>query len=211
MDWREAPATYALAAVTIVVSAIVLVPGGDQGAAAAAGGFIPARVSDGALHGFASPVPVWLTPLTATLLHGGWFHLIFNIVMLVFCGRESERALGTANLLLLYLLGAYAAAAGQWVQDPASVTPTIGASGAISALVAAYALLYGRNRARAVGPLPAGLIHALWLGAAWTGINLLLGLTTAMGQPIAVGAHIGGFLIGLALARPLLIWRYRSA
>jgi membrane associated rhomboid family serine protease len=89
--------------------------------------------------------------------------------------------------------------------------PMIGASGAISAIVAAYAMLYGGSRTQGVGPLPAGLIHALWLGAAWTGINLLIGLTTMMGQPVAIGAHIGGFLIGLILARPLLLWRYRKA
>lgn len=214
MDWRETPATLAIAGLTVAVSAVLLLVGGDQ--AVLAGGFIPARLSAAVVAGTAATggavlVPVWLTPLSATLLHGGWVHLGFNVVMLVFCGRESERALGSANIVLLYLLGAYAAAAGQWVQDPTSLSPTIGASGAISALVAAYALLYGRSRARAIGPLPAGLIHALWLGAAWIAINILMGLTYATSQPIAVGAHIGGFLVGLALARPLLLWRYRNA
>ncbi|MBN8807252.1 MAG: rhomboid family intramembrane serine protease [Sphingomonas sp.] len=209
MDWRDTPATVALVALTTIVSAVLLLFGGDQ--AVVAGGFIPAHVSRVVTPEQLGPVPVFLTPLTATLLHGGWLHLLFNMVMLGFCGRETERALGWANVLLLYLLGAYAAATGQWLQDSSSLAPMIGASGAISALVASYSLLYGRHRARALGPVPAWIVQAVWLGAAWTGINLMLGFTNAMGQPIAIGAHIGGFVVGLLLARPLLQWRYRRA
>jgi membrane associated rhomboid family serine protease len=156
-------------------------------------------------------IPAWLTPLTCTLLHGSVLHLLFNMGMLVYCGRETERALGSASILVLYLVGAYAAAAGQWAQDPTSMVPTIGASGAIAAIIAAYALLYGRNRARKIGPFSASVIHALWLGAAWTIINLLINLAMLSDQPVAVGAHIGGFLAGLLLMRPLLLWRYRKA
>jgi len=192
--------------VTILVSALVGLAGKGQ-TAPLIGGFIPALVSDPG----ATTIPVWLTPLTATLLHGGVFHLLFNMVMLVYCGRETERALGSGGVAVLYLIGAYAAAAAQWVQDPQSMMPMIGASGAISAIVAAYALLYGRNRARQVGPLSAGLIHALWLGAAWTIINLLISFATLTDQPVAIGAHIGGFLAGLVLTRPLLLWHYRHA
>ncbi|MBS0479138.1 MAG: rhomboid family intramembrane serine protease [Proteobacteria bacterium] len=179
--------------------------------AALVGGFIPALAPDRAVAWSGPAIPAWLTPLTATLLHGGVFHLLFNMVMLVYCGREAERALGSGAIGALYVIGAYAAAAGQWVQDPHSMMPMIGASGAISAIVAAYALLYGRNRARGVGPLSAGLLHALWLGATWTIINLLIGYATLTDQPVAIGAHIGGFLAGLAMTRPLLLWRYRDA
>jgi membrane associated rhomboid family serine protease len=196
--------------VTTIVSAAVLLSG-YLGAATLLGGFIPALVPDKsiAISGFA--IPAWLTPLTCTLLHGSAIHLLFNMVMLIYCGRETERALGSGGVSVLYLLGAYAAAAGQWAQDPASATPTIGASGAIAAIIAAYALLYGRNRARQVGPLSAGLLHALWLGLAWTVINLMFNLAMLTDQPVAIGAHIGGFLAGLVLTRPLLLWRYRGA
>ena len=88
----------------------------------------------------------------------------------------------------------------------------IGASGAISAILAVYALLFGRNEVKAFGPIPAHWVRALWLALAWTGVQFLIGLSTAGGSyHIAVAAHVGGFLIGLALARPLLAWRYRGA
>lgn len=193
---------------TTIVSAIVLLSG-YLGLATGMGGFIPALVS--AKLVVAPTIPVWLTPLTCTLLHGSALHLLFNMVMLIYCGRETERALGSGAVAVLYLVGAYAAAAGQWAQNPLSTMPTIGASGAIAAIIAAYALLFGRNRARRVGPLSASLLHALWLGAAWTVINLLINLAMLSAQPVAVGAHIGGFLAGLVLTRPILLWRYRKA
>ena len=88
----------------------------------------------------------------------------------------------------------------------------IGASGAISALLGAYALLYGQRRASVGNPRFGNALNVLWLAAAWVGLQLLIGL--AMSGPdggIAIGAHIGGFIAGLALARPLLLWRYRTA
>jgi membrane associated rhomboid family serine protease len=194
--------------VTTIVSVIVLLSG-YLGLATGMGGFIPALVS--AKLVVAPTIPVWLTPLTCSLLHGSALHLLFNMVMLIYCGRETERALGSGGVAVLYLVGAYAAAAGQWAQNPLSTMPTIGASGAIAAIIAAYALLFGRNRARRVGPLSASLLHALWLGAAWTVINLLINLAMLSAQPVAVGAHIGGFLAGLILTRPILLWRYRKA
>ena len=53
-------------------------------------------------------------------MHGGWIHLLFNMVMLVYCGREAERALGSVNIALLYVIGAYAAAAAQYLAGPAN-------------------------------------------------------------------------------------------
>lgn len=211
MRGSPAPATIAITAVTVLVSAAVMLQGWGF-IAPIAGGFIPARLPDLGIAGYDGfLVPAWLTPLSAALLHGGWFHLIFNMVMLAYTGRETERALGSVNLVLLYLVGAFAAAAGQWAQDPSSTVPMVGASGAASAVVAAYAMLYGRGRAKAIGPIPDWLVHAVWLGVAWIAINAAIGYVMLMGQPIAVGAHIGGFVAGLILARPMLLWRYRKA
>lgn len=156
-------------------------------------------------------VPAWLTPLSATLIHGGLAHLALNLVMFVYCGQLAERTLGATGIVSLYVVGAYAAALGHWAFEPGSAVPMIGASGAISAVVAAYALLYGERRARGIGPIPAGVVHVAWLAAAWVGIQLLVGVAGVGGVTIAVGAHIGGFIAGLALARPLLLWRYRAA
>src|SRR6478609_8861224 len=98
-------------------------------------GFIPLRVGmPGVVH---PAMPVFLTPLTATLVHSGLVHLGFNLLILVWCGVQVERVLGATGLVILYLFGAYAAAGAQWAVDPMGATPVIGASGAISAVMGA--------------------------------------------------------------------------
>ncbi|TXC71121.1 rhomboid family intramembrane serine protease [Sphingomonas ginsenosidivorax] len=212
MRFFEARATAILTIATLVVSGLILLTGSLPWWAVNAG-FIPLRVDAAfaaAAHNFA--VPMWATPLTATFVHGGVAHVAFNMVMLAFCGLAVERAIGSAGVVVLYVVGAYAAALGHWAFGPHSVAPMIGASGAISAIVGAYALLYGERQAKALGPVPAGVVHVAWLAAAWIGIQLLTGLAGfGSGAPIAIGAHIGGFVAGLILARPLLLWKYRAA
>jgi membrane associated rhomboid family serine protease len=172
-------------------------------------GFIPLRFV-AVTTGFV--VPTWLTPLTSTLAHGDLIHLGFNGLMLVYCGRMVEAVLGRGPLLVLYVVGAYVAAAAQFLIDPMSPVPMIGASGAISAVLAVYALLFGRNDVKRWGPIPAHWIRAIWLAIAWTGVQWMVGLASRGGNyQIATAAHVGGFLAGLALARPLLAWRYRGA
>lgn len=212
MRFSDAPATYVIAGITILVFAILTLAGLEPRAALTAG-FIPALV------GMAVPpqlagllLPWWLTPLSTTLVHAGFLHLALNMVMLVLAGRQTERVLGWAGIAVLYLVGAYVAAAGQWALDPNAIDPMVGASGAISAIIAANATLFTQSRARRIGPLSPRIVHVLWLGAAWIGIQLLIGVAGAAGPThIAIGAHIGGFIAGLLLARPLLMWRYRGA
>ncbi len=184
------------------------------------GGFIPARFDAGgqalveATYGAEGItfVPAALTPLSATFVHANIVHLGFNLLMLGFCGRFVELALGARGLVLLYLLGAYAGALAQFFGDPHGLTPMVGASGAISALLGAYALLFGERRGRLATHRYGKALHIMWLAAAWIGFQSLLGLATAQGgSAIAIAAHIGGFLAGLLLARPLLLWRHRSA
>lgn len=196
-------------AVVTVFSFVLLNVIGKQNVAAMVGGFIPARLSGLTVVG---ALPVWLTPLSATLLHGGALHIGFNLLMLFFCGREDEVALGRAGIVVLYVVGAYAAAAAQYLSGPLSTVPMVGASGAISALVGAYAILYGQRRPSKLPPEVARWIHIAWLAVAWIVVQLLLGLASRTeGMAIAAAAHIGGFLAGLVLARPLLRWRYRKA
>ena len=214
MRFADAPVTVAIAAVTTVVSALIFITGWLP-YAALAGGFIPARfAADVSIEHVAWLAPAWLTPLSATLIHGGFAHLALNLVMFVFCGLMTERAIGGRGMAVLYIVGAYAAALVQWGFGPLSDTPMIGASGAISAVVAAHALLYGQPRTRAIGPVSANVLHVVWLAVGWIGIQTLIGLTGMAGggdATIAIGAHIGGFIAGLALARPLLLWKYRGA
>lgn len=173
-------------------------------------GFIPARVSGMGTDFWA--VPVWLTPLTSALLHAGLFHLVMNMAMLGFTGKETEKAVGPSGIAILYLIGAYVAAFAQWLSDPQAMIPMIGASGAASAVVGAYSLLFGRSRAKAIGPVPALAVHVIWLAVAWTAVNLLTAYAfLTAGVAVAAAAHIGGFIAGLALAKPLLLWKWRGA
>jgi membrane associated rhomboid family serine protease len=209
---RRAPATLAIAVATAVIGGLLML-GNYVGYAAIYAGFIPARVSGGVpMLDQAGLLPVALTPFTATLVHANILHLLFNLMMLGYTGAATERALGSRGILVLYPVGAVAAVIAHYLYDPASAVPMIGASGAISAIVGAYSLLYSRSRARALGPLSAQAVHVLWLVAAWAAINLLIGVATAgTGMPIAGAAHVGGFIAGIALARPLKRWYWEAA
>jgi membrane associated rhomboid family serine protease len=208
-SWRAAPVTIAIAAATAFAWLVAVVLRIEP-VAAVWGGFIPDRVTG--LPGDDVLAPVWLTPLTATLVHGGIVHLLFNLLILLFCGRAIEPIVGRAGLLILYVVGAYAAAAAHFFVNFETSAPMIGASGAISAVLGAYALLFGRNKVNIANQRLAILLHALWLGAAWVVLQLLTGFAfETLGTRIAIAAHIGGFLAGLLLAKPLLLLRYRNA
>lgn len=210
MEWaRQSRVTVAIAVVTALAFFASLMAGPHILLQA---GFIPLRARvEVPLYGLPfGLVPFFLTPLTATLLHGGWLHLGFNLLMLVYCGRQVETALGGLRLALLYVVGAYVAALAQLLIDPASPTPMIGASGAISAVLGTYAMLFGRGRVKAFGPVPGTVVRAVWLAVAWTVLQWGIGIAAGPGPfSIATAAHIGGFVAGLVLTWPLLEWRYR--
>lgn len=205
--------TNGIAAVTIVAFLMLFLTGQIDNAAIL-GGFIPARFVHPQLLAGIAAVPVWLTPLSCTLIHAGWLHLGFNMLMLLFCGRQVEHVLDKGATLFLYIAGAYGATFTQWAIDPSSAEPMVGASGAISAVMGTYALLYSQQKVRAIGPFSANVVRLVWLAAGWIAIQLMIGIGTAGGVAdigkIAVVAHIGGFLVGLLLTRPLLLWRFRK-
>lgn len=171
------------------------------------GGFIAARFEpDFPVIGV---VPALLTPLTATLLHSGIMHILFNMVTLYYCGRQVEAVLGPVALAILYLVGAYAAALAHYLSNPLQLAPMVGASGAISAVIGTYAMLFSNSETKAVGPIPAYWVRALWLAAAWVGVQWMIGFSgLGGGVTIAIWAHVGGFLAGILLARPLVKRRY---
>ncbi|HEV2567725.1 rhomboid family intramembrane serine protease [Sphingomonas sp.] len=196
--------------VIATIAAFLLVAIAGWGASASLyGGFIPARVSG--LLQVPGALPVWLTPLSATLLHAGLMHIAFNMLMFLYIGRFTENVIGGAASAVLYVAGAYAAALLHWAIDPLQTVPMVGASGAISATFGAYAVFYGRDRTRGVGPLSGYAVRIIWLASAWIFVQSLIGIAAFGGGQVAIFAHIGGFIIGLALARPLLLWRYRKA
>ena len=202
-------ATVAITAVT-VIAWILTVAAGQSDNATLAMGFIPARFS-----GLPVPwpaLPAFLTPLSATLVHSGFIHLGFNMLIFVWCGTNVERVLGWFGVLALYLVGAFVAAFAQWGVDPYSTVPMIGASGAISAVIGAFALSFGRPRRFTSSPTANRWINALWLMVAWVVLQLMMGwLGDQQGYLLATPAHVGGFAAGLLLQRPLLLWKYRKA
>ena len=202
-------ATFWIAVITALVSIVTGL--GSLGVQAPLSlGFVPARLS-GLAFPF-SAVPVFLTPLTATLVHGGTLHLGFNLLMLVWCGLAVERVLGRGALIFLYVIGAYAAMAAQWASDPAGTGPVIGASGAISALIGAYALSFGRPKLVSKNMRLNRWLHIAGLAVAWAILQVMVGWSAGQqGMLLATPAHIGGFVAGLLLQRPLLLWRYRRA
>ena len=202
-------ATVAITAATALAWLITVALGLDNQAAQAMG-FIPARLS-----GVQAPwaaVPAVLTPLSATLVHSGVIHIGFNLLIFVWCGTAVERVLGRGPLFLIYLVGVYAAAAGQWLVDPNNTVPMIGASGAISAVMGAFALSFGRAKQVTRSARVNRWINIVWLLVAWVVLQVLVGWAAgAEGYLLATPAHVGGFLAGLLVQRPLLLWKYRSA
>jgi membrane associated rhomboid family serine protease len=202
-------ATIVIALVT-ALAWLLTAATGRMDEAATTMGFIPARLSG--LVDLSPAVPAVLTPLSSTLVHGGLLHVAFNLLMLVWCGTAVERALGRGALLLLYAIGAYAAAGAQWLVDPGSIVPVIGASGAISAVIGAFALSFGEPKRITRSARLNRLVNAAWLLAAWVVMQMMIGwLAGGQGLLVATPAHVGGFLAGLLLQRPLLLWRYRNA
>lgn len=202
-------ATNAIVALTAIAFAVFAVLGWREWPALSLG-FIPARLSGVAIDW--SAAPALLTPLTATIVHAGLLHLGFNLLILWWCGTAVERVVGSSGLITLYVVGAYAAAGLQWLADPMEVTPMIGASGAVSAVIGAYSLSFGRAKRITRSASVNRLLNSLWLLAAWIVLQLMTGyLAGQEGTMLATPAHIGGFVAGLLLQRPLLLLRYRSA
>lgn len=202
-------ATVILSAIIGFLWIIVAMIGADQRAAVLMG-FIPARLSG--LVDLSPAVPTVLTPLSATLVHGGLFHVAFNLLVFMWCGTLVERVLGAKALVALFVVGAYAAALAQWAVDPASSLPMIGASGAVSAVIGAFALSFGKQKQIVSSRSLNRLLNVLWLLASWIVLQLMTGwIAGEQGMLLATAAHIGGFLTGLLLQRPLLLWRYRDA
>jgi membrane associated rhomboid family serine protease len=149
-------------------------------------------------------LPPWATMFTSMFLHGGWFHLIGNMIFLWIFGNNVEDALNHFRYLVLYLASGVAAALGQGLSDPGSHVPMIGASGAIAGVLGAYAVLCPRANVHVfvwiviffrVVNVPAWTLLGLWFV-----MQLISGLDQQRGQPgVAFWAHIGGFVTGMIL------------
>ena len=150
-------------------------------------------------------VPTWATVITSMFLHGGWMHLLGNMLYLWIFGNNVEDAMGYGRFVFFYLLCGVAAVAAHGFSDPESAVPMIGASGAISGVLGAYLLLF--PRARVLVGLPLGFylhvvkLPAYWVLAFWFVLQLISAALTSAegGGGVAWLAHVGGFMAGMAL------------
>jgi membrane associated rhomboid family serine protease len=148
------------------------------------------------------------TVATAMFIHGGWLHLIGNMLYLWVFGDNVEDAMGHGRYLLFYLLAGVGAVALQVYVDPNSRVPMVGASGAIAGVLGAYLVLYPRATIAVLipwlwffgaFPVPAAFLIVFWfLLQLFSGVAAL-GTATGVTEGVAFWAHVGGFGTGLAL------------
>jgi membrane associated rhomboid family serine protease len=147
--------------------------------------------------------PHFVTVLTSMFMHGGWLHIIGNMWFLWVFGNNIEDATGHARFGVFYLLCGVLAAGTQLLADPHSRVPMVGASGAISGVLGAYIRLYPRVRVHTLLTLgffvTTVVLPAYLMLGYWFVIQLLLGTVSRTTGGIAVWAHVGGFVAGVAL------------
>ena len=156
------------------------------------------------------------TLITSQFLHGGWFHLLGNMLYLWIFGNNVEDRFGRVGFLVFYLAGGVLAGLSQVAIDPASTIPTIGASGAIAAVLGAYFVLFPRARVTSLVFLgffyqlidvPAIIVLGFWFVLQVIDGLASVGVTQTGG--VAVFAHIGGFVAGALAARIIVTWSTR--
>ena len=215
---RRPVVTYALIAANVAVFIYQLSLGSRLGNAfVAAYGAVPfeiTRMTDlvgdvkaglPLLH-FPGPYPIFLTLFTSMFLHGGLAHLGGNMLFLWIFGNNVEDILGPVRFVIFYLACGLAAHALHIASDPSSMIPTVGASGAVSGLLAAYLVAFPRARILTLmflgffvrmAVLPAFVIIIYWFVIQFVFAFASLGGTGGGG--VAFFAHVGGFLAGIAL------------
>lgn len=149
-------------------------------------------------------------------LHGGWMHLLGNMLFLYIFGDNLEDVMGHLGFAVFYLLSGLAAAFLQYAADPMSEIPMVGASGAIAGVMGGYLLLFPKARVDVlliififirIIPVPAWIMLGLWFA-----FQMFAGFTTPTdGGGVAYWAHAGGFVAGLVLALPVFLRRGGAA
>jgi rhomboid family protein len=162
---------------------------------------VPAAISSG--HNL-------VTIFTAMFMHGGWMHIIGNMVFLWAFGPEMEDAMGHVRYVVFYLLGGVIAMLAQVAAAPTSMVPCIGASGAIAAVMGAFIVTYPRDQIKSlliilifvrITFIPAALLIGIWFLIQLFHAGAVANVQTG---GVAYLAHVGGFVFGAATAR---LWR----
>ncbi len=164
-------------------------------------GLVPAAITHGIL-----PAGGYATLVSSMFLHGGWMHIIGNMMYLWIFGNNVEDSMGHLRFVTFYLLTGVLAACAHIAIQPSSIVPTIGASGAVSGILGAYLILYPRARIKTLLPLgifltvvhlPAWFFLIFWIG--WQFLSQALVPVGPNAGGVAYAAHIGGFIAGVLL------------
>ncbi len=155
-----------------------------------------------------TPIPVWGTIITSMFMHGGWGHLLGNMLFLWIYGDNIENRLGHTRYLIFYILcGILASLSHVFVAQafsPASMNiPSLGASGAISGVMGAYMLLFPRRQIKVLMLRTVVSVPAIVALGIWIVLQIVSGAGSlgSEGGGVAYGAHIGGFLAGMLLIK----------
>jgi membrane associated rhomboid family serine protease len=203
--------TRSLIVINVAVFLYELALGRALGTWMATYALIPLRVTL-ALQGNEPFLAPGLTFITSMFLHGGWLHLIGNMWYLWIFGDNVEDRMGHVRYLLFYLAGGAASGALHTAMNPSSPLPTVGASGAIAAVLGAYLVLFPRARVVTLVPLfiviqlitlPAVVVLGLWFVFQFFAGALSLGYAAGSSGGTAWWGHIGGFAFGMLLGRVL--------
>ena len=170
-------------------------------------GFVPANASGAApLPPGLAVIPAWATMITAMFLHGGWMHIGGNMLYLWIFGDNVEDSMGPVRFAVFYVLCGSAAALAQFMIDPSSRVPMVGASGGIAGILGAYLILHPKAAVRTFVliiifvrfiNLPAWLVLGIWIAGQFVAVPSALAGTDGGG--VAYFAHIGGFIAGMCL------------
>jgi len=217
--------TWLIIGVTVAVWMVVQGAGNPDAMARSVCNFglVPGEVTHRAAVGLAIPLGDGLacvidrdpinkfTPLISIFLHGGWGHLLGNMLFFWVFGNNIEDSMGPGRFLVFYLICGLVAAGAHVLVDPASPVPTVGASGAISGIMGAYLVLYPRVRVNMlfifviffkVFAIPAWLVLLWWFFVqVLSGLPQLSPMRPDISSGVAVWAHIGGFLAGVVLIK----------
>jgi membrane associated rhomboid family serine protease len=172
-------------------------------------GIVPLEYTRGVDLPPAIDLPIWSTLFTSMFLHGGWGHLLGNMLFLWVFGDNVEHRIGHGRFFVFYLATGVAAALAQVYFDPESIVPMVGASGAISGVLGGYLLMFPRNRVYVltwggVMAVPAVFMLGLWILMQFvSGVGSIAATENTGGGGVAYLAHIGGFIAGMILA-PLM-------
>jgi len=209
-DRRSAPLiNYVLIAINILVFVFLQGMGGNEKFTYAFS-TVPAEIltgkdiAAGVLE--PTPVPVYFTLITSMFMHGGWAHLLGNMLFLWVFGDNIENRIGHMRYLIFYLVcGIIASLCHVFVSGSDSLIPSLGASGAISGVLGGYLLLFPSRRVRVIMGRGITTVPAFVALGIWIVFQVISQLGVLGGDQggggVAYAAHIGGFIAGLALIK----------